>query len=411
MVGQAEIWVTSNPPSNIDVNVEEVTLGIGDIKVIIISILDADSHVVSIPSGFEIEVSSNCDTNFVWWEWSGSNLIIHGDGYADCVITLTLRIGDRTISKSFPVTVVGVGSVTGTVLDAVESVPVVNANVSITGLEIKRTATNASGQFSFDSVAAGSRRITVTKTGYKSLIKDVNIISDNITNVPIVFNPETTIIHGRIIYECSGVGINNVSIELENYEFYTCTTHSLLVGEEMDPGYFEMKIPVYIPESHYRLKADRGGKLDFSHINVAITPGSIVNLGDLNMRNLEASLSEFVSVETDFNFYVTTVPESFCWYDVGIINCEDPHAVVVDVFIEVCNCYGYFQFFDFVNDDQLDLYKPSDNTYWGNRIENGEDGLWLRLCPSNGLIEIKLWVRDHIHAPKELIIPRIRYWK
>lgn len=421
IIGQGHLTVRSQIPDTIVLSIDTVEVAIGHIAPVIIYVLDEYSDTITISTS-NIIVSSNCDSLAVTWEWSGSTLIITGNVYTNCEITLSIIVGEDTVSTTIPIYVLGYGRVTGTVRDANTLEPLVGASVSIETV-LNPVSTDTAGYFEFDDVLAGTRQIFTTKVGYTSDPVEVTVIADNTVNRTCLMTPRPTIVSGRIIYECSGVGINNVQVWLVDYPAYKCTTHSVLVGERMMPGNFQLNIPCYVIPGSHVLTADREGRLTFANQAVTITPGASHTLGDLNMSNLQAPEGEFTAVTAGLNYSISGV-DAIGWYDVGVLDCPDVDAIVVDAYIEnleACESYGwnrdYFYFYDVITGNQLNIYNVTDNGLYASTLDYANistvEGHWWRLCPSAGSSNIRLnsTTNDCISSPKALSIPSIRYWK
>jgi uncharacterized protein YfaP (DUF2135 family) len=82
----------------------------------------------------------------------------------------------------------GTGSLSGTVVNAVNAQPIVGASVTIAGTGLS-TTTNASGQYSFSAVPAGSRSVSASASGFSSSTQSVTVPASGSATLNFALSP------------------------------------------------------------------------------------------------------------------------------------------------------------------------------------------------------------------------------
>lgn len=147
-------------------------------------------HVV-LSGNATVDIVTGSDGSFVFGQQSqGSySVTIAPPNYGTLTATLTLAGGqamDLGVLKLTKASNAATGSISGVVVNAANGSPIVGATVSGSGIS---ATTDASGSYQISSVTPGDIQLTVSKTGFKSVITPVRVTAGN----NFVFSPSLSV--------------------------------------------------------------------------------------------------------------------------------------------------------------------------------------------------------------------------
>jgi hypothetical protein len=114
----------------------------------------------------------NQSANGSWVNW------VPWDESDEYATSLTTAMGVLVLQGGISAPVVVRYNLNVTVLDATTLLPIVGANVSITGPENLSSTTNANGQIAFNSILAGGYTVTTSMTGYVANTTSITLTSN-----------------------------------------------------------------------------------------------------------------------------------------------------------------------------------------------------------------------------------------
>jgi hypothetical protein len=122
----------------------------------------------------------NQSANGSWVNW------VPWDESDEYATSLTTAMGVLVLQGGISAPVVVRYNLNVTVLDATTSLPIVGANVSITGPENLSSTTNANGQTAFNSILAGGYTVTTSMTGYVANTTSITLTSNHALTIELL---------------------------------------------------------------------------------------------------------------------------------------------------------------------------------------------------------------------------------
>ena len=228
------------------------------------------------------------------------------------------------------------GSATGTVTDGTS--PVEGAKVQIVGSLMEKT-TDATGNYTFPYLQAGSYQFEASKHGYTGSTSDVITVADgeNAVVPNLIITPiPTFFVSGKVTGNNAPAGLENVEISLTGYDNYHVTTNT--TGDYFIEGVYNNQT--------YKITATANGYTAYIG-TVSINNGHVthsINLVEYLYRPVNV-------IAKDDDEYVT-----LSWDDAGM-----PNNVT-------------YQYDDGIVNDGTQ-FNPFYNGWLGNEFNTGESGL------------------------------------
>jgi hypothetical protein len=167
-----------------------------------------------------------------------------GSWSADSYIT-ALALRALAIAAA-PTTNPDLATLLGRVVNGANSLPLDGATVSITGKEARTFTTDASGQFVFDKLVAGSYEFVVAKAGFGGIKGTVSLQTGQTSNLgdivvlPVV-SPTTVTLRGVVTDSVTGAPINAATV-LAGTKSTTTNTLGAYEIKDLPPGDISIKV-------------------------------------------------------------------------------------------------------------------------------------------------------------------------
>ncbi|MCE1248841.1 MAG: carboxypeptidase regulatory-like domain-containing protein [Firmicutes bacterium] len=172
-------------------------------------------------------------------------LTVSADGYITQTEDVTIVSGDTTQVPAIPMPVQGYGSVTGTVVSALDgTTPISGAAVSCGGVA---GVSGTDGTFTLANVPAGSQTIACTADNYEPYHNTVTVVADTTVTHDISMTPVTTPttsptiepgkgnVTGKVV-DANGTGLEGVSVTLQKGAKSTTDSSGNYTVTNLTPG-------------------------------------------------------------------------------------------------------------------------------------------------------------------------------
>jgi hypothetical protein len=249
------------------------------------TVTDAVTHLpingatiqISGPSNQTTTTNSSGFYKFTVLPVGSYNVTASQSGYLNGTASGVLVADGSTTVQDFALT--PLGTLQGTVTDAVTHLPINGATIQISGPGSRATTTNSSGFYNFTALPAGSYNVTASPHDYLNGAASGVLVVDAATTVQDFALIQLVTLQGTVTDAVTHLPINGATIQISSPGSRVTTTNS--------SGFYNF---IALPAGSYNVTASRSGYLNGTPSGVVVDAATTVHDFVLKRSQLSAQI-------------------------------------------------------------------------------------------------------------------------